>query len=130
MQVAGGEALEPERIEEARVLADEDLRDLPADADHLVPVVRVEDPVDVGADEVEDGEVVDGESAHAARARNLVQRPATFEAAHGVREAGAPEIGEARVDVGRARIGIELDVAVDDERLRAALHAVAVPLEV
>ena len=38
--------------------------------------------------------------------------------------------GEAGVDVGRRRVRVELDVAVDRQRRRAALDAVAVALEV
>jgi hypothetical protein len=52
VQVARRDALEAQRIE--RMLADEPLRDLVADADHLVAVVRVEDRIDVGLELVED----------------------------------------------------------------------------
>src|SRR5207244_8212727 len=84
MEIAGLEALEAERVEQRRVLADEHLRHLAADADHLVAVVRVEDCVHVRLQIVEDREVVGGERADAARARGLVERPAALEAAHRV----------------------------------------------
>src|SRR5258706_10488589 len=84
VEVARGKALEAERVEQARVLADEHLRDFAADADHLVAVVRVEYAVDVRLDVVEDREVVDGERADAARARVLVLGAAALEAAHRV----------------------------------------------
>src|SRR5258706_3572752 len=68
VEVARREALEAERVEQARVLADEHLRDLAADADHLVAVVRVEHAVDVRLDVVEHREVVGGGRADAPRA--------------------------------------------------------------
>src|SRR5436190_803950 len=49
-------------------------------------------------------------------ARVLVERTAALEAAHRMRESGAPHLGEARVDVRRGRVRVELDVAVDHER--------------
>src|SRR5439155_5596450 len=73
VEVARREALEPERVEQARVLPHEHLRDLAADADHLVAMVRVEDRVEVRAQEVEDGEIVGRERADAAGARLLVE---------------------------------------------------------
>src|SRR5262245_51515762 len=54
MEVARREAFVAERVEELRVVAEEHRGDLATDADHLVPVVRVEDPVDVRAHVVED----------------------------------------------------------------------------
>ena len=81
MQVAGRESLEAERVEQARVLADEHLRHLAPDADHLVAVVGVEDPVEVRLQVVEDREVVRGERADTAGARVLVELPATLEPA-------------------------------------------------
>ena len=56
VEVARRETLEAERVEQTRVVAEQDLRHLTADSDHLVAVVRVEDCVRVGAHVVEDGE--------------------------------------------------------------------------
>src|SRR5207244_12220746 len=103
VEVTRREALEAERIEEARVLADEHLRHLAPDADHLVAEVRVEDSVDVRLQVVEDGEVVRGEGADTAGARVAVGASAPLEAAHGVRERGAPHDGEVRVTGRRLR---------------------------
>src|SRR5436190_10566193 len=130
MQVAGRETFESEWIEQARVLADDDLRHFAPDADHLVAVIRVEDRVDVRLQVVEDREVVGGERADAAGARVPVERAATREAAEPMRERGTPHVGETRVDVRRLGIGVELDVLPDDERRAAALDAVPVALEV
>src|SRR3954453_5104898 len=82
VEVTRREAFEAERVQQARMLAHEHLRDLASDADHLVAVIRVEDAVDIRLDVVEHREVVDGEGADAARASLLVQRAAAFEAAH------------------------------------------------
>src|SRR4051812_18380653 len=94
VEVTRREALEAERVEQARMLTDEHLRHLAADADHLVAVVRVEDAVHVRLDVIEDREVVDCERADAAGARVLVLGAAALEAAHRVRERGAPHVGE------------------------------------
>ena len=115
-EVARREALVPEGVEQLRVIAEKHRCDLPSDADHLVPVVRVEDRVRVGAHVVEDREVVGREGAHAARASRLVERAAALEAAHGVRERRAPHVREVRVDVGCGGVRVELDISFDDER--------------
>src|SRR5206468_1855492 len=93
VQVARREALEAERVQQARVVAEEDVGDLASHADHLVPVVRVEDAVDIRSEVVEDRKVVRREGAYSSGARNLVQGPASLETRHGVREPGAEEIG-------------------------------------
>src|SRR6266481_7429999 len=115
MQVAGRETFESEWVEQARVLADDDLRHLTPDADHLVAVIRVEDRVDVRLQVVEDREVVGGECADAARAGVSVEREATLEAAERMRERGAPHVRKTGIDVRRLGIGVELDVLPDDE---------------
>ena len=63
MEVTGREALEAERIEQARMVTEERCGHLASDPDHLVAVVRVEDPVNVRAHVVEHREVVGGERA-------------------------------------------------------------------
>ena len=109
MQVAGGEALVAERVEQRGVLAEQRARDLAAHGDHLVAVVRVGGHEDVRAHVVEDREVVDGEGAGAAGAHLAVLRAAALEALHAVRERGAPEVGEAGLDgAGGIRVDLEL----------------------
>src|SRR4029453_4479614 len=116
VQVAGLEGLEAERMEEPRGKAEDTGRAPPAAPDHIVAVVRVENREQVRAEVIEDREVVRGEGSHATRACDLVQRAATPEARHRVREAGAEEVREAGIGVGRLRIRIELDAALDHER--------------
>ena len=116
MEVAGREALEAERIEEARMVAEKCRGDLASDADHLVAVVRVEDSVDVGPHVIEDREVVGRKRADSPGAGHLVLRSAALEAAHRVRERGAPHVREGRIDVRCRRVRVELDVALDGQR--------------
>jgi hypothetical protein len=72
VQIARGEALETERVEQARVLSDDDLRNLASYSDHLVSVVRVENRLDVRLQVDEDGDVVGGERADTSGAGVLV----------------------------------------------------------
>jgi hypothetical protein len=115
VEVAGGEALVAEGVQQPRVPAEEDARHLLAHSDHLVAVVRVEDAVQVRPQVVEDREIVRREGADPARARVPVQRAAAFEARHRVREPGAEEVGESGIHGRGLRVGVELDVVLDDE---------------
>ena len=74
VQVAGGEALVAERVQQRGVLAGQNVGDLAAHRDHLVAVVGVRGHEDVGAHVVEHREVVDGERAGAARADLAIAR--------------------------------------------------------
>ena len=118
-----------EALYDAGMLALQHLGDLAADSDHLVTVVRVQDRVHVRLHPVEDREVVAGERADTARPRVLVEGAAPSKRVIGARERRTT----CRGTTGRRpwwRGRVELDVAVDGQRRRAALDAVAVALEV
>src|ERR671911_3035964 len=93
VQVAGREALVAERVQQAGVLSEHDVRDFPPHGDHLVAVVRVGDDEDVRPHEIEDREVVGREGPDAAGADVVILRARALEALHAVRERGAPEVG-------------------------------------
>src|SRR5919202_3340159 len=94
VQLAGGEALVTERVEQRGALAAEHPGDLPADRDHLVAVVRIGGDVHVWQHVVEHREVVYGERADASRSHLAVPRAAILEAPEAVRERRAPHVRE------------------------------------
>src|SRR5829696_6206655 len=129
VQVAGGEALVAEGMQQRGVLAAQRARDLAADRDHLVAVVGVRDDVGVGAHVIEHGEVVGGEAADAARANVTVARADAVEAAEAAAQRRAELVGERRLDA-PGRIGVDGVVVAHREGRGAALDAVAVALDV
>jgi hypothetical protein len=111
------------------VLAAQDSGDLAADRDHLVAVVGVGGHVHVGAQIVKHGEVVHRERAHAARAGLPVTLPSPLEPRQAMRQRRRPQLGELSVHSPR-RVGVNREGVATLERLRTALDAVAVGLEV
>src|SRR5579862_9136078 len=111
MQFALGETRETERLQKiARSAADFAGHEL-ADADHLIPVVRVGDDKDVAAEAVEYRKVVGRERADAAGRLFLEFRKRPLEALLTERERRAPHASEvlAHHEVRRLRaIGIDL----------------------